>query len=117
MKKTTYLTQIQKRLPDDITVQDETEFEFTDDEYISILSWIQFFNDHYKQHKKEVWPAIKHPIISKRLRLDFSLYNIPCDIEDNKGKFIIYISSNIYSTSEKTKRIPTVQYLINAWNL
>jgi len=115
--KKSYLSQIQKRLPDDIIIQDETIFEFTEDEYVGILSWIKYFNEHYIQYKKEKLPSVKIPIISKRIRLDFGLYNIPCDIEDNKGKFIIYISSNIRFTNEKIIKNPIVKDLINTWNL
>ena len=38
MKNLAFLKQIQKRLPDDIVIFDETNFNFSEDEYISILS-------------------------------------------------------------------------------
>ena len=48
MKKYCLLKQIQKRLPDEIVIFDETNFNFTEDEYISILSWIKNFNYHFQ---------------------------------------------------------------------
>lgn len=52
MKKQTILTKIQQRLPDDIIICDETNFDFTDDECISILCWIKYFNYHYAEFGK-----------------------------------------------------------------
>ena len=48
MKNLAFLKQIQKRLPDEIVIFDETNFNFTEDEYISILSWIKYFNYHFQ---------------------------------------------------------------------
>lgn len=91
MKKTVFLKLVQDRLPDDIIIQDVSQHEFTEDECIGMLSWIQYFNEHYKEFKKEKLPTIQNPYISTKLKLDFGLYRIPCDIEINKGKYIIYI--------------------------
>lgn len=46
MIKSRYLQEFQKRLPDDILIEDETNFEVTDDEYVSILSWFKYFKEH-----------------------------------------------------------------------
>ncbi len=117
MKKLSLIKNIQKRLPDDIIVEDETIFEFTDDEYLSILSWIKCFNKHYEIHgKKKVMP-VQFPIISKRLRLDFTFYNIPCDLEQNKGKYIIYISANGRQNDGSIKKNISAKELVNTWNL
>ena len=83
MKTAKYIIEIQKRLPDDIIIQNETSFEFNEDEFVSILSWIKNFNEHYKIFGKEIQPYVMFPIISKRLRLDFGLYNFPNTLEEN----------------------------------
>lgn len=108
MKKSTQLRQLQERLPDDIIIQDETTFEFSEDEFLAILSWIKYFNAHYKEHGKKESPSITYPIISKRLRLDFGLYRFPSDIESNRGNHVVYISNNNNSS---------VRGLINIWKL
>ncbi len=117
MKKSSLINNIQKRLPDDIIIDDETKFEFTDDEYISILSWIKCFNEHYKIHGKNEGMLVQFPIISKRIRLDFGLYRIPCDLEENKGKYIIYISANGKQNDGTIKKNISVKELVNNWNL
>jgi hypothetical protein len=118
MKKINYLDEIQKRLPDDIIIQDETSFEFNEDEFLGILSWIKNFNEHYKKFGKTAQPYVMFPIISKRLRLDFGLYNYPSDLSnENKGAFIIYISSNSRVTASVNNRPITVTELINKWRL
>lgn len=117
MKKTTYLREIQKRMPDDIVIEDETDFEFTEDEYISILSWIKLFNKHYEKHGKDANPDIIFPIISKRLRLDFGLYRFPSDLEEDKGKHAVYISPNGRLMDGSFKKNITVKYLVNTWRL
>ncbi len=117
MKKTTCLKEIQKRLPDAIIVQDETDVEYTDDEYVSILSWIKFINGHYAQFGTKKLPFIQFPIISKRLRLDFGLYHISSDIEPNRGKHIIYISQNGKSLNGSIKKNLTIKEVVKAWKL
>jgi hypothetical protein len=56
MRKNTCLKEIRNRLPADIILEDETPYDLTEDEFISILSWISFFNEHYKKHGKERHP-------------------------------------------------------------
>ncbi|QBN18417.1 hypothetical protein [Flavobacterium nackdongense] len=117
MKTSKYLIEIQKRLPDDIIIQNETSFEFTEDEFVSILTWIKNFNEHYRIFGKSEQPYIKFPIISKRLRLDFGLFNYPNELEINKGGFIIYISENGKLLNGTTKKNITVKELITTWQL
>ena len=113
MKKSTCLKEIQKRLPDDIVIQDETTFEFTDDEYVSILSWIKYFKEHYREYGKGKIPTVPFPMISKRLRLDFGLYIRPSDSETNRGKNVIYLSPNGGPSRPKT----TIKELIISFHL
>ena len=117
MKTAQYIIEIQKRLPDDIIIQNETSFEFNEDEFVSILSWIKNFNEHYKIFGKEKQPYVMFPIISKRLRLDFGLYNFPNTLEENKGCYIIYISENGKLSNGTTKKNITVKELITTWQL
>lgn len=117
MKTQTYLKEIQKRLPDDIIIQNETSFEFNEDEFVSILSWIKNFNQHYKLFGKKEQPYLMFPLISKRLRLDFGLYNYPNNLEVNKDGFIIYISENGKLMNGTTKKNITVKRLITTWQL
>lgn len=116
-KKSKYLQEFQKRMPEDILIQDETNFEITEDEYVCILSWLNYFKEHYKLYAKEKQTSIQFPIISKRLRLDFSLYNIPSDLEDSLGQHIIYISRNGKLSNGTIKKNISVRELINTWNL
>tara|TARA_B100002049_G_scaffold237186_1_gene226687 strand:+ start:11524 stop:11826 length:303 start_codon:yes stop_codon:yes gene_type:complete len=100
-------------------VQDDTCLEITDDEFIGILLWIKYFNYHYKEHGKEKYPDIKSPVISKRIHIDFGLYNIPSDVESNRGKYIIYICNNdnrIYDEKTKIKKY-SVKEVIDTWYL
>lgn len=117
MKKETCLKEIQKRLPEDIIIDDETSFEFTDDEVVGVLSWLKYFNAHYKEYGKTKYPDVIFPIISKRLRLDFGLYRIPCDVERNKGKHVIYLSQNRKYLDSSIKKDITLKDLINMWHL
>lgn len=112
MIKSTYLREIQKRLPDDIILQDETTFEFTEDELIGILSWIKYFKEHYKVHGERILPYIHTPLISKRIRLDFGLYISHSDQPEVNPESIIYIASNFTS-----KTNPTLHDLIRTWKL
>jgi len=72
--KQTMLNQIQKRLPDNIKIIDDTNFEFTESEFLSLLCWLKYFREHYNSEcgKKE-FPKITFPVISQRLILDFGL--------------------------------------------
>ena len=119
MKTSTYIKEIQKRLPDDIVIQNETSFEFNEDEFLGILSWMKNFNEHYKQFGKSKQPYVLFPIISKRLRLDFGLYNYPSNLADkSNGKFIVYISSNKKRLTAVLDNKPiTVKEIINIWQL
>ncbi len=113
MIKSNQIKEIQKRLPDDIKVVDETKYEFTEDEFLSILCWIKFFNHHYDNYGKTHYPFILFPIISKRLRLDFGLYGVRSECEPLKGNYNIYISDNI----KNTKGRKTLVNFINQWGL
>jgi hypothetical protein len=113
MKKAACLKAIQRRMPDDIIVVDETPFEYTEDEYVGILSWIKLFNRHYEIHGKNERPTVLFPMISTRLRLDFGLYWTPSQTEDHKGKHIVYISQN----KSASKRKITATQLISTWSL
>ncbi|HTN21185.1 MAG TPA: hypothetical protein VL125_11950 [Pelobium sp.] len=116
MKKSTAIKEIQKRLPTDIILHDETSIEFTDNEFVSILSWIKSFNTHYKEYGKEKEFLMKFPIISKRIRLDFGLYQFPSNIENNRGKHVIYIAENgkrLNGTIAPT----SIKSIVDTWNL
>lgn len=114
----TYIKEIQKRLPDDIIIQNETSFEINEDEFLGILSWIKNFNEHYKEYGKTKHLNIIFPIISKRLRLDFGFYNIANDLSgENNGKFIIYIASNSRVTIKIYKSPITIKEIIETWKL
>lgn len=114
MKKTTYLKEIQKRLPDDIIIVDETPFEFTQDEVIVILGWIKCFNEHYIHYGKNENMLITHAFVSKRLRLDFGHYRFPCDIDQNRGKYIIY---SVNMSSGHGRKNISMKDLIRSWKL
>ncbi|WP_320815614.1 hypothetical protein [Flavobacterium sp.] len=117
MKTSKYIKEIQKRLPEDIIIENESTFEFNEDEFVSILSWIKNFNEHYKLFGKNQQPYIMFPIISKRLRLDFGLFNYPNNLEVNKGAFIIYISDNGRLLDGTIKKNISVKELITTWGL
>lgn len=112
MNKAKYLKEIQDRLPDDLVIEDQTSYELTEDEFIAILSWLKYFNIHYKGEQKSRTPAILFPIISKRISLDFGLYTT----KDDKGKHVIYISANGHMLNGKIKE-ESVKKLINTWGL
>lgn len=86
-QKRKMLEEIQSRLPDNIVIEDETGFDFTEDEFASMLSWIKYFNLHYMKYGMEKYPDIMFPLLSKRMRFDFGLY-----IPEDEGKHVIYIS-------------------------
>jgi len=108
MIKKTILKEIQQRLPKEIRFFDETNFEFSDDELISVLSWIKYFNIHYKNFELSCLPEIIRPIISKRLLLDFGLYNKP----DSIGEYVIYLVD-----ASKGLRRFTLRNAIDHWCL
>ena len=112
MNNAKYLKEIQDRLPEDLVIEDETSFEFTEDEFVGILSWIKYFNIHYKENQKSHTPEILFPIVSKRLRLDFGLYIT----KDNNDKHVLYISPNGQMLNGKIKK-ETIKGLINTWGL
>ena len=104
-------------MPDDIIAQDETIFEFTEDEFIAILSWLKYFNEHYKVFGKSKLPNILFPLVSTRLRLDFGLYITPNNQQINYGKYIIYITQNWQLLNGTFKKNLTIKELVNTWNL
>lgn len=116
MNKQRQLKEIQKRLPDDIMIVDETSFDFTEDEYVSILCWIKFFNQHYEQFGKNKYPKLMFPIISKRLRLDFGLYRVASDGELCKGCYNIYLSENGKGLDGKIRK-QSIKEIIQIWQL
>jgi CRISPR/Cas system-associated exonuclease Cas4 (RecB family) len=115
MHKKTILKQILDRLPEDIQIADETSFEFAEDEFIAILSWIQYFNWHYDLEGKNGSPAIQSPIISKRIRLDFSLYWLNEKKLAGETGFLIYILPII--KYDKSNKSYTVKEIINTIHL
>jgi hypothetical protein len=117
MLKSKYIQEFQKRLPDDILFSDETNFEINEDEYVSILSWLKYFKEHYKCYGKEKQTLILFPIISKRLRLDFGLYNQPSDLKETKGQHIIYLTQNGQLLDGTFKNNITVKQTIDTWGL
>ena len=116
MTKTYYLKEFQKRLPEDIKIIDETSYDLTEDEIVSILCWLKYFNHHYETNGKNDYPQIMFPIISKRIRLDFGLYIVKSDIEPNKGQHNIYISENEKSLTNKGEK-QSLKKMINIWKL
>jgi hypothetical protein len=117
MLKSAQLKELQKRLPDQLILEDETSYDFTEDEYLGMLCWIKYFNIHYKEKEKTELPPIIFPLISKRLRLDFGLYIVPNKITElNRGKHIIYISENGKGLDGKVQK-QTLKQMINTWNL
>lgn len=117
MKNSTLIKNIQQRMPDDIIIHDETNFELTDDEYVSILSWIKCFKVHYETFGKNKEMPVQFPVISKRIRLDFGLYRIPCELETTKDKHIIYICANGKQNNGKIKKKITLREIENTWKL
>lgn len=113
MTKNNQIKEIQKRLPDDIKIVDETKYEFTEDEFLGILSWLKFFNYHYEKFGKAEYPELLFPIISKRLRLDFGLYRVKSEREPSKGNHNIYISDNVKNIRGKK----TIDNFIAQWSL
>jgi len=113
MKKNICIRNIQKRLPNNVLLYDETDFEFSEDEYISILSWIKYFNKHYSKFHLTKLPEIIFPIISKRLRLDFGLY---CTA-DMDGKYKIYLSENGKLLNGEVKKNIPIKTLVETWQL
>jgi hypothetical protein len=115
MTKKYILNQIQKRLPESIEVGDETLFDFSEDEFIGILSWVKYFNKHFVIFGTEEKMIEDLPVISKRIFLDFNLYRFPTDTENNKGKHVIYIRSTYKSSS--SNKSTTIKDLIRVHGL
>ncbi|MBE4948031.1 hypothetical protein [Chryseobacterium culicis] len=116
MTKTYYLKEFQKRLPEDIKLIDETSYDFTEDEIVSIFCWLKYFNYHYETNGKKEYPKITFPIVSKRLRLDFGLYIPKNDMEPYKGQHNIYISENGKLLTGKVEK-QSLEKLIKIWKL
>ncbi|GET46929.1 hypothetical protein [Capnocytophaga felis] len=76
MLKKTQLKEIQKRLPEDILLIDSTTFDnYTDDEYLALLSWIKCFKNHYEKFQNNA-PFYPHcAFVSTRLFIDFLYHN------------------------------------------
>ena len=117
MNKKSIIKRIQERLPDDIQVIDQTSFEFTDDEFLSILSWIKYFNLHYSIHGKRELPGISFPIISSRLGLEFDLYRFKSDQVIDRGKYSIYLSDIREGFFKKSNSSITLEKIIITWKL
>lgn len=113
MKKLDQIKEIQKRLPENLKIVDETNIEFTDDEFLSILCWIKYFNNHYEKYEKTELPFIKFPIISKRIQLDFGLYHFKSDCEPQIGNYNIYIMWDFKNSKGKK----ALDSFINNWDL
>lgn len=94
MKKINYLRAIQARLPIEILLKDDIHFDFTEDEYVVILSWIKNFNEHYKLNGKNENMLTPIVLISKRLRIDFYFYRFPKENGEDVGKHFIYLGAN-----------------------
>jgi hypothetical protein len=103
-----YQKEFEKRLPKGIEIKNERNIDLTEDEFVSILSWLKYFKSHYEKFGKDEHPDVIFPIISKRIHLDFGLYRFPSELQDEKGKFIIYISANTQKT---------IKNIINTWHL
>jgi hypothetical protein len=116
MLKKNMLKKIQDRLPDNVYIVDETDYEFSEDEFIGILSWLKYFNNHYEKHKTKKLPEILFPIISKRLRMDLGLYHIKSNVEPFKGFHIIYLSSHGKRLDGKIEK-QSIKKIITTWNL
>jgi hypothetical protein len=115
MKKTTQIKEIQKRLPDDIIIEDLSKIEeFTEDEFLVILGWIDAFNNHYRRYGKNVEETFyPHCVfVSTRLFIDFYFYNK----KDNRGEaakeYLIYLES-VTEGSKAHRR----KKFVNDWNL
>jgi len=111
MSKEKMLKDIQKRLPDDVIIIDGTNFDFTEDEFVSILCWLKYFVKKYKNYNKAERPDVKFPIISKRLMLDLDLGLYDESIVECKGKYGIYINA-----TQKRKKI-AAKSIINMFQL
>lgn len=114
MTKVNQIKEIQNRLPESIRVIDETKFEFTEDEFVGILCWLKYFNQHFNEYGKTKLPEIIFPIISKKVRLDFGLYITKSNSEPGKGDFNIYISDNSKNYKPGRKNLAC---FIRTWNL
>ncbi len=91
MKKSTMLKKIQKELPKDIYLINNTTIELTTDEYFAILSWIKVFLIHHKEFDKTKHLTLHTPVVSTRVFIDFALCRFPSKLPEEKGKNCIYI--------------------------
>ncbi|MGL5636913.1 MAG: hypothetical protein ACRDD0_08505 [Bacteroidales bacterium] len=116
MTKKKQLKEMQARLPERIMLFDETSFDFTEDEYISMLCWIKYFNKHYALYGMNRGIDMPFAIISKRMHLDFGLYNIPHKHEALEGDYFIYISESGKCLDGKV-RGNTIKKIVSRWSL
>lgn len=95
MKKSTCLEELQKRLPGNLVLVDETPFEFTEDEFIGILSWFKLFSKHYEESPKKL-PLVPLPLVSHRIFLDFGLFLSADDdkLSPTYKKHVVIINEN-----------------------
>lgn len=120
MKKQNQLKEIQKRLPDDIIIVDNTSYdEFTEDEFLGLLTWIDCFNNHYKTYGKSIemqfYPHCA--FVSTRFFIDFFFYN-KLNKDENLKNSVCYNKYAIYIKPVKGKSKAQIRkaYVI-AWNL
>lgn len=112
------LKEFQNRLPDDIIIVDGTNVDFTEDEYVVILSWLKSFNKHYMKYEKNENFPIVYAIVSTRLRLDFGVYRFPIEEGDYKGKHIIGILRNDKQLNGKLNQSwLKVKHIVNTYKL
>ena len=70
------IKEIQKRLPEDIKFFDETKFELTEDEFVGILSWIKYFNAHFKKYGKNEHAKVIFANNFKEIALRFRIISL-----------------------------------------
>ena len=96
MKKDAYLKKVQKKLPSEIDLIDETSFEFSLDEQLGVIGWINYFNTHYRKEGKSNIPDIQIIEISSRFVIDLGLYTIPHTSSRGENKHEIYLRPNLF---------------------
>lgn len=98
------LKKIQKELPKDIYLIDNTTIELTTDEYFAILSWIKGFKVHYNEFGKTKHMTVHTPVVSRRVFIDLTLYRSPSKLLEEKEKNCIYIGEIKKRISENKYR-------------
>lgn len=96
MTKRTMLKTIRATVPSGILIEDSTDFDFSEDEFVALLSWISYFNVHFSEFGFSQIPKVQFPVVSRRITLDFGLYNIPVEDGLNKGCNVVYINKSFY---------------------